>query len=295
MIFDVHMHLPFQDIFPDAFLDGLVLEAGIKNPTQQKLMKKMARAYLKDENGDKLVAEMDEAGIDKSVLLIADFGIALGEPALTLAEMYAHHEKVLNRHPDRFVLFGGVDPARGQQGIDLFEKYVSRGVFKGLKLYPPCGFEMDDTRLYPLFEVCSEHGLPVLSHTGPSLGSLRTERRFPEAIRKVSGDFKKVNFILGHGGAVEWQQNMQLAKEIPNIYYEISTFQAVEPNQDALKTQLRQMIEETPDKLMFGTDWPMFLMGSSLKQIVSLLFDMGFKNDTLFEQFYYKNISKLLQ
>jgi hypothetical protein len=39
-----------------------------------------------DPDGEKLIKEMDEAGIDKTVIFPQDYGLPLGEPNITIKE-----------------------------------------------------------------------------------------------------------------------------------------------------------------------------------------------------------------
>jgi predicted TIM-barrel fold metal-dependent hydrolase len=214
---------------------------------------------------------MGIAGIDKSILLIADFGYSLGEAALSLQEIHALHDRVLKRFPDRFIVFGGVDPRRGPEGVDIFERSLHRFGFSGLKLYPPCGFEMDDPLLYPLYEICNQYKLPVISHTGPSLPSMRTERQYPSTILKVSEEFKDISFILAHGGANDWEVTVEIAKQRRNVYFDISTFQAGIQHPEELESRFKAFEKQCPDQVIFGTDWPMFVLSVSQKQLVDMV------------------------
>jgi predicted TIM-barrel fold metal-dependent hydrolase len=293
-IIDVHTHLPYHGIFPNNFLQGLISNFNLATPQERILVSKMIRGHLKDRDGSQLIQNMDSAGINKAVLLIADFGIALGEAELTLEEIYQLHIDVIGKHADRFLLFGGMDPARGKPGVDLFERYVQKGVLAGLKLYPPCGFEMDDERLYPLYEICAQYKLPVLSHTGPSLSVLRQERRFPESIQKISADFREINFILGHGAAVDWKSNLDVVSTIDNVYFEISTFQAQTTDKQMLEQQFATIVNQVPDKVMFGSDWPMFTFSTSLKDIVHSIESIGTLTSTQLDKLFSKNARYIL-
>jgi uncharacterized protein len=293
-IIDVHTHLPYQGIFPERFLQGLIDNFSLSTPQERALVLKMVRGHLKDKEGTNLVKSMDDAGIDKAVLLIADFGVALGEAELSLEEIYQVNLDVAARHPHRFLVFGGMDPHRGRAGIDLFERHARRGVLSGLKLYPPCGFEMDDERLYPLYEICAQYGLPVLSHTGPSLHTLRTEKNFPASIHKIAADFRGINFILGHGAAVDWRSNLDVVMQETNVYFEISTFQTQTSNAEALRYQFGTIVSQAPDKVMFGSDWPMFTLSTTLKDIVQIVQGTGAFTSLQLEKFFSGNARYVL-
>src|ERR1700730_14172979 len=100
---------------------ALGLQAQNVGVTPQKLLH-MFLQRLQDPLCDVLVAEMDEAGISKAVLLIPDFTVALNDCKLTIEESFSKHRDVLVRHPNRFEVFGGVDARWGDDGISLFER-----------------------------------------------------------------------------------------------------------------------------------------------------------------------------
>lgn len=256
---------------------------------------KLITASLSDQDGKKLVQTMDDTGISKSILLIADFGYAMGEAELSIEEIHLLHANVLKLFPDRFLVFSGIDPRRGLPGLELFQKAISVDKFKGLKLYPPCGFELDDTRLYPFYEICNSLNLPVLTHTGPSLNSMKSETKYPTSLLKVSAEFKNINFILGHGGARDWQTSISLAKQRKNVSFEISAFQLyTEGNSNDLETRFRIFFDQVPDQVMFGTDYPMFGMRNTQKQLVSMIQELQSINIHEKEKLFYKNSSSII-
>ena len=294
MIIDVHTHLPFHKIFPPNFLKGVAQGLVGDDIKKQEFIGRLVKANLNDNDGSGFIDLMDSCNVEKSVLLVADFGYALGEPELSLEEIFKLHHDVLKSYESRFILFLGVDPRRGRQGLELFEKYVKAGITKGLKLYPPCGFELDDAMLYPFYDICDQHDLPILSHTGPSLPSLRTERRYPGTIQKISDEYKNVKFILGHGGALNWESNLKVAKSRDNVYLDISTYQAYIKDNNELEERFKIFFNYIPDQILFGSDWPMFTLGSTLDQIIQNLENLKTISSVEKEKLFYQNTKHLL-
>ncbi|MTI25704.1 amidohydrolase family protein [Fulvivirga kasyanovii] len=268
MIVDIHTHLAYHKIFPERFIEEVSAKLLTDNIQQNRFVLQLVKNSLKDMDGESFIKKMDESGIDKSVLLIADFGYFLGEPEFTLEQMYALHYEVKKKFPDRIFVFSGVDPRRGQAYIDLFKDSITKYSFDGLKLYPPCGFELDDSCVYPLYDICKQYNIPVLTHTGPSLNSMRTEEKYPQSILNVSREYPDINFILAHAGARCIEQTIDTIKKRDNIYCDISTFQAT-MTQDEMEVNFRKMMDSCPDNLLFGTDFPMFIMSTSQKQLVN--------------------------
>jgi predicted TIM-barrel fold metal-dependent hydrolase len=295
MIIDIHMHLPYHRIFPAGFIEPVALALAAGDSSKLPFTRKLVRANLADRDGSTLKTLMDQCGIQRSVLLIADFGVCHGEAECSLEEIFSVHRDVLAKYPDRFIVFGGVDPRRGRAGVDLFERSIKSYGFAGLKLYPPCGFEMDDEGLYPLYELCSAHGLPVLSHTGPSWESMRTEREYPRSVLRVSEEFPKINFILGHGGARDWRSNVDVAKARKNVFLEVSTFQKSIREERELDDRFRYFFDHIPDQILFGSDWPMFALGSTLQNIIRMVRRPAVLKDDEQEKFLFGNAHNLLK
>jgi predicted TIM-barrel fold metal-dependent hydrolase len=262
MIIDCHSHVASQKVLPPNFFEGwsrtvksnlpYQLDAG-----QEQRVDELLRELNEDPDCTKMLQEMEVAGIDLSVLLVIDFGIVFQNLPLTIEELHLEHKKILDRS-DRFVAFSGVDPRRGREGLDLFEKAVTEWGFKGLKVYAPCGFSPSDKRMFPFYEICRDRKLPVLTHVGPSASSLSFKRAQPLGVDDAARIFPTVNFILGHAGVTLYQQAGLLAQYRPNVYLDLSGFQA-EINTGQFRKILRWHITRgLSRKLLFGTDWPIF-------------------------------------
>jgi predicted TIM-barrel fold metal-dependent hydrolase len=208
-----------------------------------------------DPQCTKLLEEMDLAGIDLAVLLVIDFGIVYKNLSLTIEELHLEHKKIID-HSDRFIAFSSVDPRRGKEGIELFERAVTDWGFRGLKVYSPCGFSPSDKRMFPYYEICSQRRLPVLTHVGPSSASLSFKRSNPLGVDDAALAFPKVNFILGHAGVTLYRQAALMAQYRPNIYLDLSGFQG-ELHQGQFGKILKHHISrKVVSRLLFGTDWP---------------------------------------
>jgi predicted TIM-barrel fold metal-dependent hydrolase len=258
MIIDIHSHIAYAPIYPEHFLSGMF--TGLSGNEKNKLSK-LLPVFLKDINGSVFLKQMDLAGIDKTVLLIIDGGIALGEAKLSIEEIYKIHFDILIKNPDRFIVFAGIDPRRGQVGFDLFRKGIEEYSFKGLKLYPPLGVSMNDNKLYPYYEYCQNNKLPVLIHTGASQENLRNELANPLFIRPIAEKYPGVTFILAHAGFGLNVELVQLIENTNNIYIDIAGFQSKYQKVDErMKNELSILFsnEKINRKVLFGTDWPLF-------------------------------------
>lgn len=261
MIIDAHTHLASPMVLPGVFFDGWVdnirrlLPPGLPAAHRARIAQSF-RPSLVDPEGDLLVAEMNAAGIDVAVSLIIDYGLAFPGQVPPLEEIFAAHRVLLERHPGRFVVFAGVDPRRGRSGLELFERSLVEWGFKGLKLYPPCGFSPSDAALDPFYDLCAQRGVPVLTHTGPTSPKLSFRHTHPADVDDAAHRFPGVDFILGHGAVVHRDEAALLAEYRPNVYLDTAGFQGVHRRGEWADTLSFFKRRGLLRKLVFGTDWP---------------------------------------
>ncbi|WP_297425313.1 amidohydrolase family protein [Clostridium sp.] len=300
MIIDMHGHIAYHKLYPSEFLACLVkniqlpnvgkLDTKIKNMFIENILKNS----LNDMDCEKLIEQMNDAGIGKSVILILDLGYELGEAEMSIEQIHEFHYKILKANPDKFIIFSGIDPRRGKSGLDIFEKSIKEYRFSGLKLYPPCGYKLDDSILYPYYEICNQNKLPILIHTGNSFEILRNESIDIEAIRKISKIYSEAKFILAHAGVKEQETGIMLAKERENVYLDISSFQTEVDDENKLNNKLNILFNNIPNKILFGTDWPMFSFSGSQKKWVDYLTNNKITTDLNLEKLFYKNAKEVL-
>jgi len=262
-IIDAHCHIASPEHIPLSFVRGAVsnihahLTAQGINTSQEKLTS-IYLSKLRDPMCDELVKEMDEAGIAKSILLAADFTYQLQDSKLSIADSYECHRAVLERHPGRFEVFGGMDPRWGKDGIDLFERSLREFGFKGFKLYPPTGFSPSDPSVYPFYEICRHYRVPVTVHIGPTSPALSFKHAYPFLIDEAAQAFPEVNFIMAHGAVSFIEECAMLCAFRPNLFMDISAFQsALRRDGDAGAVKLATL-KGVNHKIIFGTDWPVF-------------------------------------
>ena len=295
MVIDIHVHLALLDIYPQYWLNGIIGNMFSKIEDEDK-RKKLSESFLKktlnDYNCDKLVKSMDKAGITHSVVVIADFDYAEDKGSSSLEELYKRHHLSINKHMDRLHLFGGCDPRRGNKGYDSFEKGIKTYGFKGLKLYPPCGFEINDPLLYPLYDICSAKNLPVLFHVGPSLPEMKNRFDYPNSLHEICSAYKSINFIFGHGAILRYDDCNMIAAKHKNAYLELSGFQYLFTRQHDLASKLKHLMNVCPEQVVFGTDWPLF---NDQKKSVEYILQSDYLTDIEKEKILYGNVSKIIQ
>jgi predicted TIM-barrel fold metal-dependent hydrolase len=286
-VIDAHINVASTLTIPPEFIDLQAANAFARLEAMGQTVSKSRvadriHALYQDDLADRLVSEMDGAGIESAVLLAPDF-THVTNCRLNPAELAAHHDEIRRRHPGRFDVFMGVDPRNGEDGVALFEKCVDVYGFRGVKLYPLCGYSASDPRLYPYYEICASRGLTVLCHTGPGWQPLDFSFGQPLLLDAAAKDFPAVNFILAHGGVTHVEEATYMCAFRPNVYLDVSGFVAV-LHPDGWARHLNDVFRRGVNhKIVFGTSWPAFKMSTSFKAIMaevvegSTVFD-GIKN-----------------
>lgn len=303
-IIDSHCHIASEEHTPLSFIEGSVANMVVALTAQgvpvsaRKLMN-IFMNKMEDPLGDQLVAEMDAAGISKSVLLIADFTYALKDCRLSIAESFDRHREVMLRHPGRFEVFGGVDPRWGKDGLDLFERSLMEFGFSGFKIYPPCGFSPSDPALFPYYELCAQHRVPVLLHIGPTAPVLDFTISSPFLVDTAARLFPTVDFILAHGAVSFVEECVMLCRFRPNVYLDISGYQAClgfDPSAAAVRNIVSLGINH---KVLFGTDFPVFRLQGEQKDFVEVVTAEGGPLSDLNERdkslVLHRNVERLLE
>lgn len=263
MIIDAHCHIWHEDWYPPLFWDLLSRMIGRlharagRELSPAQIREEVVERHYFDPQGEKLIRAMDEAGIDKAVVLVLDFGLALGEGKLPIEEQNRAYGQIAQRVPDRLIPFASVDPRR-RGAVELIDRAVKEWGLKGLKLHPTAGFYPNEAVTYRLLEKAAQLNLPVLFHTGPVPAPLRSKYVHPLYLDDVAVDFPQLKIIAAHLSFCWWQELATFANHQANLYCDIAGWQHVaERNYPAFCQVLRAVLDTAgPGKVFFGTDGP---------------------------------------
>lgn len=135
---------------------------------------------------------------------------------------------------------------------------------KGVKLHPDVqGFKIDDYRCLKIYELCEKKKLPVLLHTG----DFRYDFSNPNRVKPILETYTELTVIGAHFGG--WSVWDEAAKELPgynNFYVDCSSsFYALSPEKSLELIRLYGA-----DRVLFGTDYPMWIPKDELRFFNSL-------------------------
>jgi predicted TIM-barrel fold metal-dependent hydrolase len=258
VIIDAHTHLYSAEMTPDYWLDSMAAYgSAISDRTPEYVRERIERDWF-DPHADTLIADMDAAGIDRSVVFVLDFGLYGGvEDSISLARRYELFAAAVARHPGRLSLYGGIDPRR-PDAPRFIERAADEHAIAGVKLWTPAGVFPDDRAAYRVYAKCAELKLPVVVHTGQEIAPLRSESTRPILVDQAANDFPEVTFVLAHAGMAWVAEAAEIAWHHPNVYLDIAYWQAKYlRSPERFARELRELISTAgPQRVMFGTDWP---------------------------------------
>lgn len=261
MRIDSHCHIWSEDIPAPLWKDVLVEFGAAASGSPRSRVEERVESGLLDITGDELVADMDVAGIDKAVLLFLDFALLDDRGAAPpIDEQHDAFVEAVSNHPDRLVAFAGIDPRRNG-AAEFIDGVLEEPAFRGVKLHPATGFYPNASEASPIYDVCVDHDVPVVIHTGPEAHPFYAKYGRPVYVDDVASHYPELDIIMAHAGFSRWEAAADIAMFNPNISVDIAYWQAkaLRRPADRVYRQLRWLLDTAgPEKVLFGTDWPAF-------------------------------------
>ena len=213
-----------------------------------------AEAGKKGVTLEKMIADMDEAGIAKGLLHAPDMGPwGIRVPPEAVA-------RAVEQYPSRLIAGAvGVNPFKGMEGVRELESCVKEYGFKALHFFPHwLGRPANDAIYYPFYAKCVELDIAVFIQIRmPSQGFLRSNGR-PEYIEDVATFFPELRLVGLHLGWPWLEEFMGLLIKHPNFYMTTSAY----PTSEWEPKFVRFLTTHGQDKVMFGSAMPMQKRGT---------------------------------
>ncbi|MEM0117830.1 MAG: amidohydrolase family protein [Conexivisphaerales archaeon] len=207
------------------------------------------------ESIDDLIAEMDSAGVEISVILGQDTSHTASPAFSNYTISNEFLRQLVDQHPGRLVAFAGIDPNEGAEALRKLRIAVEEMGFRGLKVHGSVNsIYINDERIYLLCEYCQERGLPVLFHTGTTaLGDCQVKYCKPEYIDEIAEQFPDLKIVMAHFGWPWHEVAIAVALRHKNVYMDISGWKP----KYIPEIVVRYMNGPLADRFLFGTDYPM--------------------------------------
>ncbi|MCK4698364.1 MAG: amidohydrolase family protein, partial [Dehalococcoidia bacterium] len=244
MIVDFHTH-----IFPPRFNEYRE-EYVARDPLFARIY---AKPNAKIASCEDLIAIMDEEGIDRSVILNANWS------SLELCqETNDHIMESISRYPDRLVGFCSLPPKAEEAAIAELERCV-RGGIRGIGEMRPDfhGLERgDEAVMDTIFEVALRHRLILLVHASEPVGHeyVGKQKITPDVLEKLINRFPDMTIVCAHwGGGLPFYALMpEVAEALKNVFFDSSASPYL------YRPEIFRHVAEIVgvEKILFGSDYP---------------------------------------
>jgi predicted TIM-barrel fold metal-dependent hydrolase len=284
MIINCHCHIFDLKCVPQEFKNRFVLN--LKNPVH-KFIHFLLKRLLPPESGpahllsiaeksileiaQKLVQEMDEAGVDICTPLMMDmaynpvFGGGLKDFEDQMTETAEAVQAINTQYGrTRMMPFIAVDPRRPEI-YSIVTDELESGVFKGVKIYPVMGYDPGDARLDEIYEYCVDKRVPITTHCSylgiPGFHKYY-EMAHPDRWEKVLDKFPALILNLAHNDLTgrSWQPKIEnLIKTYDNVYTDLSCNIEMWFMPRRYFKNVKRLLNEdkVKDRVLYGTDWYM--------------------------------------
>ena len=181
-------------------------------------------------------------------------------------------------YPDRLVVAGRVDPSLAD-APDALRDLMQHPQLRGIRLAPNTDPEirwLDDPAQDALWETAAD--------TNATIGLLINWRLLPQA-DAMAARHPDVTVVIDHLGSPDYRDpdslaNLLALSERPNVYVKLSGYpngtRAAYPYTEAHTLIERVYRAYGPQRLMWGTDWPVCLTGATYRQAFDSAWNLPF-------------------
>ena len=264
-VWDAHVHL-----FPEEIYNNWEKYAA-RDEWFRVLTKKPADGIGTEEawaSVPEALACADEAGI---------YGLAMqGWYWNDTGLMVMHNDymaEAIKSHPERLVAFASINPTFGEQAIAEIERCAALG-FAGIGELGPGGngYDFNNPAFLAVLECAEHYNLPVCIHCGEPVGHMYPGRDCTSLapLPDVARQFPKLKLILAHlgGGLPFYAMNPKIGRALDNVYYDT----AANPLLYRIHSIKAVMDMVGPDRLLYGSDFPLLLYPSRKREMDFSLF-----------------------
>lgn len=234
---------------------------------------KAGEEFFQSIEAEKLVADMDEAGIEKVILSI---GTEQPDP-----RVLQFHKK----YPGRFAYAAWVQPSGKMEEIWALEALTREYPIAMARAVP---FSVDrpptDPIYYPLYVKCIELDLPVSINTGLPGPPMPGECQNPIHLDRVCFQFPELKVCMAHGADPWWGIASRLLIKYHNLYLMTSAYSPKYLPPDFVHF----MNTRGKDKVMFASDHPVLSFQRCLAEAQAIDFREG-----VLEKYLYENANQL--
>jgi len=216
---------------------------------------------------EELIASMDEAGVDISVIL--NIGWTTHELCLETNDYIIDS---VSRYPQRLVGFCAVQPQSPKAAVAEIERCAQAGIRGVGEMRPDMQlFDLgDELVMEPIVEVLRKHQLILLTHASEPVGHDYPGKGgiTPDILYPFIASFPDLTLVCAHwGGGLPFYALMpEVKKAISNVYFDTAASPFLYTPE--VYNQVIQLVGA--DKILFGSDYPLVAQRRLLEEIKAL-------------------------
>jgi predicted TIM-barrel fold metal-dependent hydrolase len=250
MIIDCHTHL-----------------AKLPEDYSKELLEDYDRAWAHKGGGDMNKGPQDHLRAMGVVEKAIVFGLKAKDSGFWTTNDYI--ADYVKSDPEKLIGFASVDPNHEDALMEIKRSVKTLGL-KGLKMGPIYQhFDPTDKKYYPIWELAQELGLPIIIHQGTTfVRNAPLKYAFPILLEDIALSFPDLIVVVAHMGHPWEEETIALIRKQPNFYSDVS---ALIPRPYRFYNDLVLAMEYgVLDKLIFGSDYPIFTPAQTMEGLQSI-------------------------
>ena len=140
--------------------------------------------------------------------------------------------RVVSQHPEKLFGLAYINVRKMDEYLAKLRQGVKDGIFRGVKMHPYVeDYQLDDPKIYPIYETCLELDIPVLFHTGvlhfnkwvtasdtDNFDAKTSCIGYPVQFGNVLERYKDLKIIFAHFGGNFYPEFLSLCERFDNAY-----------------------------------------------------------------------------
>lgn len=271
--------VPFRAIDARAHLPRHAGQPGRGDENLGKWFGSTAPRFFHGGSIVEMAEEMDQAGVDRAVLVTApgrsphegrgqgSFATSAGYTDEAFNELCEEIADCVRQYPDRFVGMAMLDPMGAMTAVRQAERAVLEYGFGGCAIMPALiGVSPGEAIYYPVYSKCAELSVPLTLNVGVPGPVRRGSVQMPRALEDIALAFGELRLIATHVGHPWHDQMLSLVTGLDNVYLMTSAWAP----KHIPATVVECITGAGSGKIMWASDYPLLPFGRCLEEIAGL-------------------------
>lgn len=199
---------------------------------------------------------------------------------------------VQRNHPGRFIAVGGIDASNTfHHALDEIDRCAGELGIKAVTIEPgrAPGCLINDERLYPIYEKCSQLEVAMILQTSGGLGGKYVDYANPRYVEQVAEDFPHLHLICGHGCYPYVREAIVMASRRDNVWLSPDGYFFHMGHEDWVKA-INYNLTGFADRFIFGSAYPLTAIGLFVENFMKVAW-----NEEVLEKILFRNALSALR